>query len=170
MGERAGMFRIVYVCTGNICRTPMAVALTYRKVLEENLEDIIEVDSVGVWAAEGAPASENTRKVCREQGLDCSHHRAKGVDLYTLKSADIILCMADKHKRDLLAVFPHYKDKIFTLREFANPNPPQRTSIDDPYGMKIEAYRKTFNEIAREVERFWNTLKEMALQKVKNTA
>ncbi len=164
------MFRIVYVCTGNICRTPMAVALTYKKVQEEHLEDVIEVDSVGVWAAEGTPASENTRKVCKEQGLDCSRHRAKGVDLYTIKTADLVLCMAEKHKRDLLAIFPHFKEKIFTLREFGNPNPPATTSIDDPYGLKLEAYRKTFQEIEHEIERFWSLIKKMALEKVKNSA
>jgi len=164
------MFRIVYVCTGNICRTPMAVALTNKKVKEENLENIIEVDSVGVWAADGAPASENTRRVCQEHGLDCSQHRAKSVDLFTLKNADLVLCMAEKHKRDLLAIFPHYKDKIFTLKEFANPEPPSHRSIDDPYGLKLEAYRHTFQEISQEVERFWETVKQMALQKVKNSA
>ncbi len=164
------MFKIVYVCTGNICRTPMAVALTQKKIKEENLTNIIEVDSVGVWAADGAPASENTRRVCQEQGLDCSQHRAKSVDLLTLKDADLVLCMAEKHKRDLLAIFPHYKQKIYTLKEFAHPAPPVHRSIDDPYGLKIEAYRRTFQEIAGEVDRFWETIKQLALQKVKSSA
>lgn len=159
------MFTVLFVCTGNICRTPMAKSYLRQLIKQDGLDHLINVRSAGTWAGHGEPATRLSQMVCAEHGLDVSNHRSQPIDLYQMKEADLILCMAQAHKQDLLQIFPHYRDKIFTLKEYGRTNPPRYTSIDDPYGRNIEAYRRTFDEITTEVRRIWPVLKQHALAK-----
>lgn len=159
------MYRVLVVCTGNICRTPMAKSLLQAKVREENLEHVIAIDSAGLWAYPGDAVAENTLLVCAEHGLDVSTHQAKPIEPALVNQSDLILCMEEKHKHDLGAIFPHLKDRIFTLKEFAFPSHRQRLSIADPIGQGIQAYRRTFRLIEREIARIWPEIKKRALQK-----
>ncbi|RMF60060.1 MAG: low molecular weight protein arginine phosphatase [Calditrichaeota bacterium] len=159
------MFKVLFVCTGNICRTPMAVFLLRKLIEEEGLEEFIDVDSAGTWASEGAPAAELTYQVLKENGIDASSHRGKGVDHYLMKESDLILCMASEHKRDLVQIFPHFKDKIYTLKEFGTEEKLSDPTIHDPYGMNIERYRETYLEISKEIQRIWPILKTRILQR-----
>jgi len=130
----------------------------------------MDVESAGTWAIDGNPVSENTRLVCQEHGLDVSHHRARHIDHFMVKEADLILCMAEQHKLDLLTIYPHFRNKIFTLKEFMATENHRSLSVDDPYGRNIMAYRKTFQEIEREIQRIWPELKARALQKAQYVA
>ena len=161
------MYRILFVCTGNICRTPIAAAILQHFIRKEKLETIIDVESAGTWAMDGNPVSENTRRVCQEHGLDVAHHRARHIDHFMVKEADLILCMAEQHKLDLLTIYPHFRNKIFTLKEFMATENHRTLSVDDPYGRNIMAYRKTFREIEQEIQRIWPELKARAQQKVR---
>ncbi len=136
-----------------------------RLVEKDHLEDLIQVQSAGTWVSEGAPATEFSQLVCAEHGLDASLHRARGVDHSLMKTANLVLCMTTQHKHDLQQIFPQYKDKVFTLREFGRTNPTTDLSINDPYGRSIERFRETFEEISREVRRIYPLLKTMVLRK-----
>ncbi len=79
-----------------------------------------------------------------------------------VKRADLILCMGKYHKMDLVNIFPHFKDKIYVLKQFASANSGQYPTIDDPYGGPKKAYVKTFLEIKDEVYRIWPEIKRLA--------
>ena len=84
-----------------------------------------------------------------------------------MNRADLVLCMSIEHRYDLTNIFPHFRDKIFTLREFQQNNLKGSRSVLDPFGMKVEKYRETFELIRSEVERIWPTIKSRSqLQKV----
>ncbi|RMG62031.1 MAG: low molecular weight protein arginine phosphatase [Calditrichaeota bacterium] len=159
------MYRILFICTGNICRTPMAESLLRAKVLQEGLEALISVDSAGTWANEGLPPTELSVTVIQEAGLEPPVHRSKHVDSHLMQRADLVLCMGEHHKRDLQAIFPQHQDKIFTLREFNRHHPTSRASIEDPFGRNIDQYRKVFQIIRDEVERIWPEIKRRARAK-----
>lgn len=107
---------VLLVCTGNTCRSPMAEAILTRLVAEAGLE--VSVRSAGLFAIDGAEASENTRRVLRERGIRRSH-RARSVDRELIEWADLILTMTLDHKRRLIAMNPDSVGKVYTLKEYA---------------------------------------------------
>ena len=159
------MYKILFVCTANICRTPMAEYYLNSLVAKEDLEEMILVESAGTWAIDGAPAAEYSQKVCAEIGLDLSSHRSRPIDLYLVKQADLVLCMSVEHKNDLIQVFPHLQDKIFTLKEYNNKSPQNSISIADPYGRSLERYRETCEIISREIRRIFPEIKKNTREK-----
>jgi protein-tyrosine phosphatase len=136
-----------------------------RLVQEEGLEDIIAVESAGTWAIKGQPAAELSQLVCAEKDLDLSAHRSQPIDLFLIKNSDLVLCMAAEHKNDLNQIFPHFKHKIFTLREYANKSSPKSISIADPYGQSVQRYRETCQLITGEIHRIFPSIKQNAREK-----
>lgn len=159
------MYKVLFVCTANICRTPMAESYFNRLVEQGGLEELMGAESAGTWAFDGASAAELSRQVCAENGLDVSRHRSQSIDLHLMKSADLVLCMAQEHKNDLARVFPHLREKIFTLKEFQPRISVELASIADPYGKSIEQYRETFGIIAREIRRIFPLVRQQAQAK-----
>lgn len=156
-------FSVLFICTANICRTPMAEVYLRTLVDSEALSDKVEVLSAGTWAINGVPPSENSQQVCMENGMDSSELRSKPVNPTLLNRSDLVLCMTTEHKNDLVTIFPHCENKIFTVKEFCNPIPPEKLSIKDPHGRSLEIHRATFEEIRFEIDRMWPTLKERAV-------
>ena len=155
------MFKILFICTANICRTPIAKYYLRDKVKKTGLSGKIEVDSAGTWARGGQSAAENSIAVCKENKLDASEHTSTGITAAIMNDSDLILCMSIQHKLDLVSIFPQHADKIFLLKEYSNETPEKRLSIPDPYGRKIEVYREVFREIASEIDRFFPEIKRL---------
>ncbi|MEZ4411877.1 MAG: low molecular weight protein arginine phosphatase [Gemmatimonadales bacterium] len=136
--------RVVLVCTGNTCRSPLAEALL-RQALEERGVTGIEVLSAGTGAWEGAPASEGAYLVGLENGLDLSGHRARLVTSELVAAADLMLTMARHHRARILELGGD--DRVHLLGEFAGRSGGD-AEVADPFGADLEAYRQTRDELS----------------------
>lgn len=136
---------ILFVCTGNICRSPFAEGLLKKLVQKNGLDDII-ADSAGLLALSGNSATGLAQKVAVEYDVDLSRHIAKSVKEDIVNKSDLILVMENSHVKELLDAFPEAENKVFLIRRFARFGSKDR-GIMDPYGLNYEAYRFCFLDI-----------------------
>ena len=129
------MKKIMFVCTGNTCRSPMAEILARNEIMKASLN--IEVASRGISVYFSSGASEYARKAMKEYGLNLDTHQSKQIELKDIKDVDLILTMTNHHKQYLHMNFPEFKDKIFTLKEFVE----ESGDVSDPFGGQLEEYR-----------------------------
>lgn len=140
------MKNILFVCTGNTCRSPMAEAL-FRSILEaEGYDNEYECSSAGVYAFEGDSSTVEAIETMKKYGLDISKHYARILDYEMIQNAYIILTMTKDHKRMILDVYPEAADKVFTLKEFAGYTEDD-WDISDPFGFDVDVYEACAEEI-----------------------
>lgn len=137
--------KIMFICTGNICRSAMAHWLLKKKLGERNIKNV-EVYSAGIYAVEGDTSTYEAIEVMEEYGVDLKKHRATKVQNSNIKDMDIILCMTLSHKRDLIYMYPELKEKIYTLKEYVK-DEKNGVEIRDPWGYDIVTYRFCASEI-----------------------
>jgi protein-tyrosine-phosphatase len=145
---------LLFVCSGNTCRSPLAQVMTSALLAEAGVDDW-EVDSAGLAALTSTPASERAIDVAAEQGLDLSQHSSKPLSVQLLEQAQLVLVMTESHKRSLLTAAPQFAAKIHTLKSFAG----QSGDVDDPYGGDLHRYREAAGEIHRLITRLVEKIK-----------
>lgn len=138
------MTTILLVCTGNLCRSPMAAALLRARLDEDEEHSDWHVISAGTWASEERPASEYAVAEMAERGIDIRSHRSRSVDVELMKQADLILVMTHNHAEALSLAFPDQAHKVHLLTEMAG----QAYDVSDPYG----GTRLEYSHIAKELE------------------
>ena len=110
--------KIMFICTGNICRSAMADWLLKQKIKDKNIKDI-EVYSCGVYAEYGdTPTWEAKRVMMDEYSIDMSQHRATNIRNSNIEKMDLILCATSRHKRAVLGAYPELEGKVFTMKEY----------------------------------------------------
>lgn len=132
--------RVLLVCSGNTCRSPLAAAILADKLAREPDLGHVEVHSAGVAAWDGTPASEGSYLVALERGLDLSSHRARMVTTDLVRDSDLILTMSDSHARRVAELGG--EGKVYALAEYAG-NPAGQHDIHDPMGGDVAGYRAT---------------------------
>lgn len=137
--------RVLFVCSGNTCRSPLAVAL-FRRLLDEAGRPDITVESAGTGAYDGAPASDGAFLVALEQGLDLSGHRGRLLDRELVAQSDLILAMSRGHLSRVERLGG--EGKAHLLGAYAGA-PPEDTELRDPYGGDVDAYRATLRQLER---------------------
>src|SRR3989449_8454626 len=135
--------RILLVCTGNICRSPLAEALL-RRALEERSVAGVSVTSAGTGAWDGAPASEGAYLVGLERGLDLSGHRARLLTRELVEEADLILTMARHHRARVDELGG--EGRVFVLGEDEG-REGDEAEVSDPFGGDLDVYRDTCVEL-----------------------
>src|SRR5205809_2485504 len=138
---------VLFVCTGNICRSPLAAALLQRALKERGLD--MNVTSAGTGAWDGAPASEGAYLVGLERGLDLSGHRARLLTRELVDQADLILTMARHHRARVDELGG--EGRVFVLGEYAGRDG-DGAEVSDPFGGDLEVYRDTCVELEALIE------------------
>jgi protein arginine phosphatase len=131
--------RILFVCTGNTCRSPMAEAILKSKKI-----DGLEVESAGIYAATGSEASAHAKKVLDDHHIE-HNHSSTMLSRDSVQWADLILTMTGSHKNAILQQYPDSAGKVFTLKEFTG----EKYAVDvvDPFGGNLAIYQETFQEL-----------------------
>ena len=146
--------RILFVCTGNTCRSAIADALARKVIVERGLSDV-EVQSAGTSAWDGAPASDGALLVGMERGLDLSAHRAQTLTRELVRDSDLILAMGPHHLERIEALGGSGKSYLVT--EFASRGATARP-VNDPIGGELDVYRATVDELDGEVRRVFDRI------------
>lgn len=136
-------YNILFVCTGNTCRSPMAEVIT-RRALEERGWSHVSVESAGTAASAGAPASEGARRAAAEIGLDLDGHQARSLTDELVQRADIILAMTPWHQVQIEGMGG--AGKVSLLTEFVEGSAPDEP-IEDPFGGNAEDFARARDRI-----------------------
>lgn len=137
------MKSVLFVCTGNTCRSPMAEALLRQLWKQAGGGEELEVLSAGTSSVPGLDASQHAVTALRSKGLDLTGHRSRSVDAQLLAGVDLVLTMTERHREHLLALAPGTAGKVFTLGEYAG----DRRDVSDPFGGSLAEYEATVKDL-----------------------
>ncbi len=147
---------VLFVCSGNTCRSVIAEAL-FKKMMRDKKREDVEVYSAGVMALSGSPASQGAKDILAKDGIDVSGHIAREVTRELLNASDLILVMEKRHEEEILKISPEAKNRVFLLKEFAKIND-NNLDIVDPVGKPSGSYQDVYYSIKESLERISNLI------------
>ncbi|WP_071542372.1 low molecular weight protein arginine phosphatase [Neomoorella thermoacetica] len=160
---------ILFVCTGNTCRSSMAAAIAAKLAKERGLD--VTISSAGLAAREGDPATPEAVQALAEMGLDLSSHRARQLTAATVRDADLILTMTAEHRERILRDYPEARGKTYTLKEYVQgPEDPAMARRRLKLAGEIAAREQEFAAAHRqELEELYREAGDGALSQEKKT-
>jgi len=150
--------RLLFVCTGNTCRSVMAEYLIRDRIKKHqpDMKDQLDIRSCGIYARPDDPASFDAAQVLLEHGINCSGHKATTLTRYLIASSDIIIVMEKRHRDVIVGMDPVASAKTFLLGDFLPGSP---LDIADPIGASREVFKNTCNQIGKAVKEIIDWLK-----------
>ena len=172
-------FKVLFVCTGNSCRSPMAEGIL-KKMLRENKLDNFEVSSAGISTLDGAFPSLFAMEVSKARNVDLTQHRSRQLNKQILKKSDLILAMSDEHLEYIKKMDKKALEKTYLLKTFPQNHSAQTgerllasnederegvSYIKDPIGGTMDDYNQCFLEMEKEIRRVFHELIRKAGEK-----
>ena len=142
------MPNILFVCTANICRSPVAEVIFSDWLARQEIPGDWQVKSAGTWALSGQAASTYSREVLADQGLIIGEHRSRRVNSELLEQTDVVLCMTRSQAEAIKIEFPEHAGRVHLLTAIAGPG----YDVADPYGGPREGYVMMAAELQRLIE------------------
>lgn len=133
---------VIFVCTGNVCRSPMAAYLLRARL---GRRSPWRVASAGVNAVRGLPPSVEAVQALEEQGIDLAGHRSRPLDAASVDAAALLVVMTGAHRRQIESLYPAAREKTFLLKDFDDSA--SDVDVHDPIGMSLATYRHVRDEI-----------------------
>jgi len=149
---------ILFVCTGNICRSPMAAGLFNARARDLGDHPQFVAESAGTWGLEGEPASAHALQMMSQRHMDISAHRARTVTREIMERASVVMVMTMSHRDALAAEFRTFRPKIHMLSELND----RMYDINDPYGGSLDEYAYCAQELEKLIETGYEKIKTWA--------
>lgn len=153
--------KVLFVCSGNICRSPMAAEYFRHRAVSRGLNDCV-VDSAGTLRIRGAPASTEAIEAMAEIGVDLTRHRSQALDASVLEDADYTIVMEHDHLDYLAQHHPEGEDRRLMIRAFEQGPRPSSSprDLDDPMGHELDYYRDQVPLLVRCLDNLVEHLRE----------
>ncbi len=135
---------ILFVCTGNTCRSPMAEALFLHRMGKNTKWNAA---SAGIYAPMGSPASDNAISALLELKIDLTGHQSKPLTPELIGHVEMIVAMTEAHRHHILDLFPEVGNRVFLINSFGTSKVP--ADVSDPFGGSLNTYKRTRDEIDR---------------------
>ncbi|MEA1961403.1 MAG: low molecular weight protein arginine phosphatase [Bacillota bacterium] len=148
------MKKILFVCTGNTCRSPMAKALFEKTIRDNGYNNELQVFSAGIYAGRNEPASDEAILAMREYDIDLTQHKATVLTNQLVRKSHLILTMTGQQAQFIKEQFPQYAHGIYTLSGYTS----DVHDVVDPFGRGINLYRETARQLDGLIKKVLNRL------------
>ncbi len=146
------MKSIMFVCSGNICRSPMAHSYMQKKLKDLNREKEYIISSCGTYAIQGQNATNYSIEAMKKYEVDLTKHKATRMQDSNIQNYDLVFALTNNHKTQILKIYPSLNGKVFTLKEYVNTSDLYK-DIDDPWGLDLNVYIETAKDIVINIDK-----------------